>query len=97
MDSNLIREMTRALASEDFDAFAFGLRTFDREMVDLLAAAPNDDAREEILNEVSSLNRRWLSLAISLRAHMGDQLTALNAESSYLAAVEQSPIINTLG
>jgi hypothetical protein len=94
MDS-LTLEMTRALASDDFESVLSQLPVFCSGIERQLAAAADDGSRENILTEALATNRRWLSLAQCHASNIRQQLRMLEAQSRYSAAAEARHIVET--
>lgn len=93
---NLAQQLTRSLASDDFDDVLARLPDLQASVEEQLAAAPDDRAREAILTDALALNRRWTSLAQSMRANLHHRLRSLEAESRYADAAESLHIVETV-
>ncbi len=97
MDSNLTQQLTRSLASEDFDAVVAQLPAFQAEVERRLEGTPDPAARAAIADEALSMNRRWLSLAKSLQSNMHQQLQSLTVQSGYADDSEAGHVFETMG
>ena len=94
---NLTQDLTRALASDDFDGVLRQLPAVQADIDRCLREAASDSEREIILAEALRWNGRWLALAHSLKADLTARLRGLQAEASYAETADGPPLFETLG